>query len=97
MIDMVPNLMELILHLVRKSDINSVLEAGRMALVRDERGRSLLRLSKWEKASARSRGEEAGDGAAESVKDQMMQMGPCWLSDGLGILSQEQQKSIEGF
>lgn len=46
MIYMVPNLMELILHLVRKSDINNVLEAGRMALVRDERGRSLVRLSK---------------------------------------------------
>lgn len=35
------------------------------------------------------RGKEAGAGAAELVKDQMMQTGPCWLSDGFEILSQE--------
>lgn len=28
-----------------------------------------------------SESDEAGDGAAELVKDQMMPMGPCWLSD----------------
>lgn len=87
MIDMVPNLMELILHLVRKSDINSVLEGGRIALVRDEKGRRLVRMRKWEKASTMSRDKEGWYGAAELVKDQMMQIEPCWLSDGLGILS----------
>lgn len=46
MIDMVLNFMEFIFHLVRKTDINIVLEAGRMALVRDERGRSLVSLRK---------------------------------------------------
>lgn len=43
------------------------------------------------------RGEEAGGGAAELAKDEMIQIGPCWLSDELGILSQEKQGAIEGF
>lgn len=46
MIDMVLNFAKLILHLVRKTDISSGLEAGRMALVRDEKGRSLVSLRK---------------------------------------------------
>lgn len=55
-----------------------------MALVRDERG-GACEPEEVREASAMSRGKEAGDGAAELVKDQMIQTGPCWLSDGFGI------------
>ena len=43
-----------------------------------------------------SKGEKTRDGGAELVKE-MMQTGPCWLSDGFDILSQEEHGAIEGF
>ena len=96
MVAIFPNFMELTTTcLVRKIDINTVLFKGREngtseGLKRKEPGES----GDWEKASA-VRGGEAGAGAAGSAK--VIQVGPCWLSDGLGILSQEQEGAIEGF
>lgn len=39
----------------------------------------------------RSESEEAADGAPELVK-KMAQTGPCWLSQGVDILSQEERR-----
>lgn len=90
MVDVVPNLMEFTICLVRKTD-TQCFRSRQNGISEGWRRKELSEPEEGREGQCNEWGAEAGEGAAESVKDRMIQMGPHRLSDAFGTLSQERE------